>query len=140
MLTTNQPNRRTRRDAFTLIEVLVVMAIIVILASVATIGIFRYLDNAKENVAESQMNLIVKGYESFLLRTGGSNYPNDPIELVQPSDGGRPYLDGGLSAITSPWGDRYQVNIVETSSGPKPVVTCNSPNGTLQIPKPDKLQ
>lgn len=140
MLTTKPTNRRSRRDAFTLVEVLVVMAIIVILAGIASVGVMRYLDNAKELTAETQMKNIATAYQTFFTRSGGESYPNSPQELIQPTDGGKAYLDGGIQAITSPWGEQYTVQIVDTSSGPKPVVFCNTPNGTIQFPKPAALQ
>lgn len=140
MLTTNTTNRQSRRDAFTLIEVLVVMAIIVILAGVATVGIMRYLDNAKELAAEAQMKNISTAYLTYYTRSGGDSWPADITELIAPSDGGRAYLDGGQSAIMSPWKQVYTVSIQDTSSGPKPVVYCQTPNGTIQYPKPNALQ
>jgi general secretion pathway protein G len=140
MLTTTPTNRRTRRDAFTLVEVLVVMAIIVILAGIASVGVMRYLDNAKELTAETQMKNIATAYNSYFIKTGSESYPNSLQELIQPTDGGRAYLEGGIQAITSPWGEQYTVQIVDTSAGPKPVVFCNTPNGTIQFPKAGALQ
>lgn len=139
MLTTNPTNRRTRRDAFTLVEVLVVMAIIVILAGIASVGVMRYLDNAKELTAETQMKNIHSVMMSYYMRSDGS-WPNSLQELVQPTDGGKAYLDGGLSAITSPWGQEYTYTITQTSSGEKPVIMCQTPNGTIQWPKAHTLQ
>ena len=40
--------RRVPRAAFTLLEVLIVVAIIVVLAGVSSIYVFRYLEDAKE--------------------------------------------------------------------------------------------
>ncbi|MFO0938717.1 MAG: type II secretion system protein [Gemmataceae bacterium] len=137
MLANTPLNSRSRRSAFTLVEVLVVMAIIVILASVATVGVMRYLDNAKENVDESRMRNLITAYKSYNLKTGGDSWPSDPSIIVNPDDGGRPYLDGGIEAITNPWGIRYSVDIGESStgSGPTPYVHSQRPTGTFTLPK-----
>ena len=50
-------------------------------------------------------------------------------------------LQAGQTAITDPWnGNMFQVQIVNTSAGLKPVVTCQGPNGTIQWPKQAALQ
>ena len=46
-------NRAVRRAAFTLLEVLIVVAILVILASAASIALFRYLEDAKVGRAKT---------------------------------------------------------------------------------------
>lgn len=140
MLATNPTNRRSRRYAFTLVEVLVVMAIIVILAGIASVGVMRYLDNAKELTAETRMKNLYTAYTTYYTRTGGMSWPSDPAELIQPGDGGKAYLDGGMEAITSPWGQQFTVTFQETSSGEKPVIMCQTPNGTIQYPKANALQ
>lgn len=141
MLATTPTTRRSRRDAFTLVEVLVVMAIIVILAGIASVGVMRYLDNAKELNAEAQMKNIYSAYMAYNLKSGGDLWPQDPSELVVSPDGGKAYLDGGQQALLSPWGQPYTVQIQEVSSGAKPVVYCQTPGGmTLQYPKPNALQ
>jgi general secretion pathway protein G len=135
MLATTPSLRPIRRSAFTLIEVLVVMAIIVILAGVATVGIMKYLDTAKENVDESRMRLIVQAYKAYHLRTGGDGWPNDPSELINPPDGTKADLEGGIDAIQNPWMQPYTVQIVETATGPQPYVTSVRPHGTFTYPK-----
>ena len=137
MLTTKHNNRRSVRDAFTLVEVLVVMAIIVILAGVATVGVMKYLDTAKENVDESRMRNLVQAYKTYNISiTGGDGWPSDPSELIVPLSGSRAaILDGGYDAIVNPWGNAYTVQIVDTASGPSPYVTSIRPYGTMTIPK-----
>src|SRR5438046_7749458 len=64
--------RRTaaRRAAFTLLEVLVVVAILVILAGVASISVFRYMEDAKIGRAKTDMQSIAKAYETYYTQHG----------------------------------------------------------------------
>ena len=136
MLATTNTTRRSRRDAFTLVEVLVVMAIIVILAGVATMGTMKYLDTAKENVDEQRMRNLALAYRTYNTLSGGDNWPSDPSELIVPASGSRAaVLAGGVDAITNPWGNPYTVQIVPVDSGEEPYVTSIRPYGTMTIPK-----
>jgi general secretion pathway protein G len=122
-----------RRDAFTLLEVLVVVAIIVILATVSSIYVFRYLDDAKQDTARQNMAALEKACKAYILKSGG-NAPPSLTELIQPSDGGRPFIDGGQSALMDPWNQPYQYNgaNVNASGDPDPIVSTKNPgNGQV---------
>ena len=84
------------------------------------------LELRKETLNKKAKN-IKSGYQAYWLRSGGANWPKTVDELIKPSDGGRPYLSGGESANTNPWGKPYQVRIVETKAGPEPVVSTSVP-------------
>jgi general secretion pathway protein G len=116
---------RVRHSAFTLVEVMVVMAIIVILASLATVGTMRYLNNAKELTDEARATQIVKAYLTEFNRSGGDVWPEDPSMVAT-------YLDKGTSDLVNPWNVPYQVTIEDTESGPKPYVISSRPDGTTQ--------
>ncbi len=135
LLTTLQNSRRkiTRRAGFTLLEVLVVVAILVILAGAASIGVFQYLEKAKVGRAKNDMLTIKKVYETFY--TQQLRWPQDPSEVY-------PLLEQGQQAFQSPWpGVMYQVQLQDTpqqdgSTTERPVVTCNPP-GQQPIVVPD---
>jgi general secretion pathway protein G len=121
--------KNVRRSAFTLVEVMVVMAIIVILASLATVGTMRYLNNAKELTDEARATQIAKAYISEFNKTGGDQWPEDPSMVAT-------YLDKGSADLVNPWNVPYQVSIEETESGPKPYVMSSRPDGTtMRFPK-----
>lgn len=84
------------------------------------------LELRKKSLNEKAKN-IKMAYQTYYLRSGGSDWPKKVEELINPPDGGRPYLSGGESAITNPWGKPYQVRIVETKAGPQPVVSTSVP-------------
>ena len=90
------------RRAFTLLEVLVVMAIILIIAGGATFAAMSYLAKAKVNSAYTQMSKIENTVKSYASLNEG-NYPESLSALVQDPNG-QPLLEGGQAAITDPWG------------------------------------
>jgi general secretion pathway protein G len=136
MLATKYSIKSIRRSAFTLVEVLVVMAIIVILAGTAVVGTMKFLENAKENNDESRMRNIITACKAVNLKSGGDYWPQDVMELVTPTDGGRSYLDGGQADTINPWGSPYQLSLQETPAGPKMFVISTRPNGaTIMYPK-----
>src|SRR5580704_11040622 len=104
MLLTNVRSTRrkaTRRAAFTLLEVLIVVAILVILASAASISLFRYLEDAKVGKAKAEMMTIVGAIKKYYSERG--EWP-DPGSLVQTIG---PMIEGNQT-LTDPWGGIYK--------------------------------
>jgi general secretion pathway protein G len=95
---------RDARRAFTLMEVLVVVAIIFILASVSTVVVFRYLDDAKEKTAALGVKNIDTAVTAW--RTTYGDFPNSLDDLVNPSQDGKPAVLE-IAAVTDPWGRQY---------------------------------
>ncbi len=130
MLTAARRRQATRRAAFTLLEVLVVVAILVILAGVASISIFRYMEDAKVGRAKADMQAIEKAYKTYYTQNG--HWPESPQDVA-------PLFDQGIQAFNSPWADQgvtYQVQIVEMpqSDGTtiqRPLVQCQPPGKPL---------
>lgn len=119
---------RRSRDAFTLVEVLVVVAILVILAGVGTVGLLRYLDDAKVNNARLNAQNIQKAMKSYRINSDQS-WPPDLTYLIG-GDGGKPYIEGGAKAITDPWGNQFQFTVIQDQTGDEiPVVFTFTPQG-----------
>src|SRR5437588_9563927 len=99
---------RASRRGFTLLEILVVAAIIVVLAGVGGYYLLPQVDVAKENVAKAQvMGDLTTAAQSYKLNTG--NYPQNLQALtVQGENGDPPLLKH--DAIISPFGDLYDYN------------------------------
>lgn len=129
----NTQQKASRRAAFTLLEVLVVVAILVILAGVATISVFRYLEDAKVGRAKNDMLAIKKAYETYY--TQNLTWPQDPSAVYS-------LLEQGPAAFQSPWPNvTYNVELQSTpqqdgSTVDRPVVTCQPPGKPL-IAVPD---
>ena len=90
-----------KRAGFTLTEMLVVVAIIVVLAGIAVPITMGVLDNAKKDAARANVHTIVNAVTAYYLHF--STYPQD-LETV------RGWTGSGLKeeVLTDPWGGRYQ--------------------------------
>ncbi len=99
-----------RRPAFTLVEVLVVVAIVVILASVGTIATLKFLDDAKvDNMRQTAAVLVntAKAQEAKLIDVNFEQTGLTPLT---------PYLDKGDEGLLDPWGKPYQVKYIQIQS------------------------
>jgi general secretion pathway protein G len=107
LLTTVRTARQkaARRAGFTLLEVLVVVAILVILAGVASISVFRYLEDAKVGAAKTSMQTLEQAVKKYYTENGEWP-PNNNLQAVAP------YLDQGTQALVDPWGGQYQLQII----------------------------
>src|SRR5262245_32437528 len=96
---------RAVRRAFTLMEVLIVVAIIVVLAGLATVS-FKYLSESSEKAALAKMKNIEAAVTAYRTSHSGQLPPN--IEtLTDTSETGTAYLD--LEAIKDPWEQEFQL-------------------------------
>lgn len=128
--------RVTRRAAFTLVELLAVMAIIMVLAGLGAFAVVRQMETAKKNEAYIKMGKIEQAAKQYYIESG-SNWPPSVMELVQPTAGGAPLLEGGMAAITDPWGGQFQGQPEPDAAGSERyVVRCTTSKGeTLQWPR-----
>lgn len=92
------------RAGFTLMEVLVVVAILVVLVSVSSVVVFRYLDESKEKAAKVQITQIEQAVMTYKLDHG--DFPPDLTVLTQPEEGKPARLEA--SALIDPFGNPYQ--------------------------------
>ena len=94
--------RAVERRGFTLMEVLVVVAIIVVLAGISVPILLNRLEEAKIDRAYVDCKTLSDTVATYYLRYG--EYPQGLRDLTQPRpDGGKPYLEE--SALKDPWGN-----------------------------------
>ncbi len=104
---------RSVRSGFTLIEVLVVVVIIAVLASIVAPNVFRHVDTAKGVAAQAQISTLGAALDAYRLDNG--RYPTTEQGLAAlwqlPASGNRPanwrgpYLRQPVPV--DPWGAPY---------------------------------
>jgi len=118
-----------RRSGFTLLEILIVVAIIVVVAGVGGVYLFGALDKGKADAAKAQMKALETAIEMY--RLNNTNPPGS-LELLLQADvnnGGVPYLKDS-KAIIDPWGAMYIYNY----DGPAgPTLSCRIPSNGMVI-------
>lgn len=121
--------RRPSRGGFTLIEVLLVLVILVVLGSLATVYIRGAREKALKDAASAQIDLFKKGLDMYDLDMNG--YPTTsqglqalvepPSDLRNPDKWTNPYLDvslkdGARMIPPDPWDNPYQYQLVDAST------------------------
>lgn len=96
---------RQKKDGFTLVELLIVMVILGLLASIVAPRMFSKVDSAREGTAKAQMQVLATSLDSYRLDIG--YYPSDLSELLSSNknmwDG--PYFPQKIPL--DPWGNEY---------------------------------
>lgn len=127
MLIRRHESRNRDRLGFTLMEVLVAVAILVVLASVSAVAVLSYLENAKKDRAKSDLQTLTDACKSFKMRN--DYFPSTLQELLAPPNGERPYLETADSII-DPWGNPYQYDPNGAqNAGLRPDIWCVDEDG-----------
>ncbi len=100
---------RHLRPGFTLLEVLVVVAILVILASVAGVAVFSFLDDAKVNKATLDMQALETAYKSIaIMNPDEVNSSTFNMQMLIPK------ITQGSAGLIDPWKAQYQFRFVQS--------------------------
>jgi general secretion pathway protein G len=119
--------RLARRSAFTLLEILIVVAIIVMLAGAGTYYFLQRLEDARVSTARTQVNTLANAAQQYSANNNGLPQALEQLTQPQPSGGG-PYFDA--KQLIDPWGKPYQYNAEgPNNQGNKPDVWTTSPRG-----------
>ena len=142
MLAVTLPRRlrsRARRDraGYSLLEILIVVAIIALLAALVGPRIMAQLDRSKVRTAEVQARALVSALHTMRLDIGRYPTEDEGLTLLVENPSGAvtgwygPYLDGGVPA--DPWGRPYVYETPATPEGNPAVISLGSdgqPGGT----------
>jgi general secretion pathway protein G len=119
--------RRQARRAFTLMEMLVVVAIIVMLAGIGGYYFVQAQEDAKKGTAKAQTKVLTQACEAYRINHGA--WPPSLAALLQQDEEGGPYLKSA-DAIIDPWKQPYSYNAQgPNNSGRQPDIWANSPQG-----------
>ncbi len=102
--------RRQRQKGFTLIEILIVVIIIGLIASLVAPNLIGRYERSKEEIAKAQVEMLYSGVLSFKLDM--NRYPTSFEELVKSTDPKwrGPYLSK-QTVPKDPWGQDYQYKV-----------------------------
>jgi len=104
---------RGTRAGFTLIEILVVIAVLAMLAALVAPNVFQHVGTAKDATARSQIELLGAGLDAYRLDNGRYPTTDQGLEALQvqptlqpiPPNWRGPYLRKAVPL--DPWGNPY---------------------------------
>ncbi|MHC5004568.1 MAG: type II secretion system protein GspG [Planctomycetota bacterium] len=97
-------NRRPLRRGFTLLEVIVVVTIIALLATLVAPRLWRQIGSAKQRIAQGEVASIAQQVKLWMVDNGYSRLPDD-FELEMLTEGSDPYLSA--EDLIDPWENPY---------------------------------
>ena len=99
-------NIRRASKGFTLVEILIVLALIGIVAGLAMQNLGGLFGDGKEKAAKTWINSTGPAYVNSYLALVG-NYPTTLNDLLSPPSGVTPFVNKA-SDLNDPWGKQYQ--------------------------------
>jgi general secretion pathway protein G len=113
-------SRSRRKSAFTLMEILLVLAILVVLASMVGVSYSRIQKSMQASSARTQLGLLEQAVKAYQINVG-SLPPNldallvAPGDLPNPAKWQGPYLDKQTLPV-DPWDQPFQYEIVDPAN------------------------
>ncbi|MEM3828962.1 MAG: type II secretion system major pseudopilin GspG [Conexivisphaerales archaeon] len=101
------PSAHNKQNGFTLIEILIVVLIIGLIASLITPNLLKRFETSKENIAKAQVEMLSSAVQNYILDVGSCPRSlEDLIKSNNPNWKG-PYLAKPQIPL-DPWGHPYQ--------------------------------
>lgn len=109
------------RAGFTLVELLVVVAIIGILGTIAIQSVTQHIAGTRITAAETSVDSLCQAVNSYYIKN--KKLPTKLEQLIEGTDDNPPILEGGEGALQDPWDQTYKYEIrgkrfVISSAGP----------------------
>lgn len=126
--------REAKRSAFTLMEMLVVVAIIIALAAVGGYYLLGQLQSSRTSAAKAQLQVVTKAVQNYMIKNNGAP-PQNLQMLLQPdpNNDNMPYLEN-MEAITDPYGQQFVYDQSgQRNNGLKPDIFFRDPKNGQDI-------
>jgi prepilin-type N-terminal cleavage/methylation domain-containing protein len=104
----------TKRRGFTLVEIMIVLAIVMTLATLVISSVLRARHNANEMAAIAATKTIVTACQNYYANTLPHTYPASLLDLISPQSD-PPYIDSVLAGGTKQ-GYRFTYTFVDSES------------------------
>jgi general secretion pathway protein G len=131
-----RPRDERSQAGFTLVELLVVLAILGLLVAVATPQVIKYLGRAKVDTARIQMHDLSTALDLFLVDVGRYPTQQEGLQALVQNPGTLanwhgPYVKANTVPL-DPWGQPYQYRFPGQNGNDYDLYTLNSNNVASQ--------